>query len=57
LIAATSPEIYNTNVPLHPRGHQDASDPDLELPNKLHLLQTAEGKLLKDQPIFFVLPA
>jgi hypothetical protein len=22
---------------------QDASDPDLDLPNKIHLLQTAEG--------------
>ena len=26
-----------------PSDFQDASDPDLDLPNKLHLLQTAEG--------------
>jgi hypothetical protein len=33
----------NTRSPITFSSLQDASDPDLELPNKLHLLQTAEG--------------
>jgi inositol oxygenase len=34
---------------------QDASDPDLELPNKLHLLQTAEGIRRAGHPDWFQL--
>jgi inositol oxygenase len=33
----------------------DASDPDLELPNKLHLLQTAEGIRRNGHPDWFQL--
>ena len=35
--------------------NQDASDPDLDLPNKLHLLQTAEGIRRAGHPDWFVL--
>jgi len=35
--------------------HVDASDPDLELPNKLHLLQTAEGIRRAGHPNWFQL--
>lgn len=34
---------------------KDASDPDLDLPNKLHLLQTAEGIRRAGHPDWFVL--
>ena len=35
--------------------NKDASDPDLDLPNKLHLLQTSEGIRRAGHPDWFVL--